>query len=58
MIDTNLKGAFFCAQGAARIMKANGWGRILHVGSVAATPASSLQSGYAPARLDWSSSIR
>ena len=45
MIDTNLKGAFFCAQGAARIMKANGWGRILHVGSVAATLASSLQSG-------------
>ncbi len=46
VIDTNLKGAFLCAQSAARMMKANSWGRILHVGSVAATLASSLQSGY------------
>jgi NAD(P)-dependent dehydrogenase (short-subunit alcohol dehydrogenase family) len=46
VIDTNLKGAFFCAQSAARAMKPNGWGRIIHVGSVAATLASSLQSGY------------
>jgi NAD(P)-dependent dehydrogenase (short-subunit alcohol dehydrogenase family) len=46
VIGTNLKGAFFCAQSAARAMKPNGWGRIIHVGSVAATLASSLQSGY------------
>ncbi len=46
VIDTNLKGAFFCAQSAARAMKPNGWGRIIHVGSVAATLAGSLQSGY------------
>jgi NAD(P)-dependent dehydrogenase (short-subunit alcohol dehydrogenase family) len=46
VIDTNLKGAFFCAQAAARAMKPNGWGRIIHVGSVAATLASSFQSGY------------
>jgi NAD(P)-dependent dehydrogenase (short-subunit alcohol dehydrogenase family) len=46
VIDTNLKGAFFCAQSAARMMKPNGWGRIIHVGSVAATLASSLQTGY------------
>ena len=44
--DANLKGAFFCAQSAARMMKPNGWGRIIHVGSVAATLASSLQTGY------------
>jgi NAD(P)-dependent dehydrogenase (short-subunit alcohol dehydrogenase family) len=46
VIDTNLKGAFFCAQSAARAMKPNSWGRIIHVGSVAATLASSFQSGY------------
>jgi len=46
VIDTNLKGAFFCAQSAARAMKEKRWGRIIHVGSVAATLASSLQSGY------------
>ncbi len=46
VIDTNLKGAFFCAQSAARAMKERRWGRIIHVGSVAATLASSLQSGY------------
>jgi gluconate 5-dehydrogenase len=46
VIDTNLKGPFFCAQSAARAMKLNGWGRVIHVGSVAATLASSLQTGY------------
>jgi len=46
VIDTNLKGAFFCAQSAAREMKSHWWGRIIHVGSVAATLASSLQTGY------------
>jgi NAD(P)-dependent dehydrogenase (short-subunit alcohol dehydrogenase family) len=46
VIDTNLKGAFFCAQSAARAMQPRGWGRIIHVGSVAATLASSLQTGY------------
>jgi NAD(P)-dependent dehydrogenase (short-subunit alcohol dehydrogenase family) len=46
VINTNLRGAFFCAQSAARVMKNHGWGRIIHVGSVAATLASSLQTGY------------
>jgi len=46
VIDTNLKGAFFCAQSAARVMREARWGRIIHVGSVAATLASALQSGY------------
>ena len=46
VIDTNLKGAFFCAQSAAKVMRERRWGRIIHVGSVAATLASALQSGY------------
>ena len=46
VIGTNLTGAFFCAQSAARAMKVNNFGRIIHVGSVAATLASSLQTGY------------
>ncbi len=32
-IDTNLKGLFFCAQAAARPMIAQGWGRIVNIGS-------------------------
>ena len=32
-IDTNLKGLFFCAQAAARPMMAQGWGRIVNLGS-------------------------
>ena len=46
VIGTNLRGAFFCAQSAARTMQPRNWGRIIHVGSVAATLASSLQTGY------------
>ena len=32
-VDTNLKGLFFCAQAAARPMIAQGWGRIVNIGS-------------------------
>ena len=32
-LDTNLKGLFFCAQAAARPMIAQGWGRIINIGS-------------------------
>jgi NAD(P)-dependent dehydrogenase (short-subunit alcohol dehydrogenase family) len=46
VIGTNLRGAFFCAQSAARAMQPRGWGRIIHVGSVAATLAASLQTAY------------
>ena len=46
VIDTNLKGAFFSAQAAARLMQPARYGRIIHIGSVAATLASPLQSGY------------
>lgn len=34
VIDTNLRGAFFVAQAAARHMVARGYGRIINVGSV------------------------
>ena len=34
VMDTNLKGAFFCAQRAMPGMKAKGWGRIINVTSV------------------------
>ena len=34
MLDTNLKGAFFCAQRAIAGMKERGWGRVINVSSV------------------------
>jgi NAD(P)-dependent dehydrogenase (short-subunit alcohol dehydrogenase family) len=34
VIDTNLKGAFFCSQEAARHMRRAGWGRIINISSV------------------------
>jgi glucose 1-dehydrogenase len=34
ILDTNLKGAFLCAQRALRGMKAKGWGRIINISSV------------------------
>ncbi len=34
IMDTNLKGAFFCAQRALPSMKAKGWGRIINITSV------------------------
>ena len=34
IMDTNLKGAFFCAQRALEGMKANGWGRVINISSV------------------------
>ena len=33
VMDTNLKGAFFCSQAAARLMIPNGFGRIINVAS-------------------------
>jgi 3-oxoacyl-[acyl-carrier protein] reductase len=35
VIDTNLKGTFFCSQAAARVMKEAGQGRIVNMASVA-----------------------
>ena len=34
MLDTNLKGAFFCAKMALKTMKEKGWGRIINISSV------------------------
>ena len=34
IVDTNLKGAFFCAQQALEGMKARGWGRVINISSV------------------------
>lgn len=34
VFDTNIKGTFFCAQAAARAMRASGGGRIINIGSV------------------------
>lgn len=52
IVDTNLKGAFFCAQAAARIMQATGGGCILNlcsltseVGVPGATPYGASKSG-------------
>lgn len=50
VLDTNLKGAFFCAQAAARLMKEQRFGRIINIGSLAAEFAQPMQSGYAPSK--------
>jgi gluconate 5-dehydrogenase len=34
VVNTNLRGAFFVAQAAARIMKTQHWGRVINIGSV------------------------
>lgn len=36
VIDTNLTGAFLCARAALRIMKRQGCGRMIHIGSLSA----------------------
>jgi gluconate 5-dehydrogenase len=46
VVGTNLKGAFFTAQAAARLMAKGGYGRIIHIGSVASRLAAPMQSGY------------
>ena len=38
VVNTNLRGAFFVAQAAARIMKAQHWGRVINIGSVTCYP--------------------
>ena len=34
MVDTNLKGAFFCSKRVLKTMKEKGWGRIINISSV------------------------
>ena len=38
-IDTNLKSVFFCTQAAARIMRGQGWGRVVNISSGASRSA-------------------
>ncbi len=46
IMDTNLRGLFFCAQSAARLMKGNGWGSIVNMGSVQSEVAAPNQAAY------------
>ena len=46
VLNTNLKGTFFCSQAAAKMMKDQGGGRIIFVGSVGSLLASPMQTGY------------
>jgi NAD(P)-dependent dehydrogenase (short-subunit alcohol dehydrogenase family) len=50
VVDTNLKGAFFCGQAAARLMKEGGYGRIIHIGSVASRLSAPFQAGYSASK--------
>ncbi len=46
MLDTNLKGAFFCSQRALRTMKERQWGRIVNISSVHQERATGNRSPY------------
>ena len=46
MVDTNLKGVFFCAQAAARIMIPQGAGRIVNIASQLAVVARPERAAY------------
>lgn len=46
LMDLNLKGAFFCAQAAARVMLPRGKGRIVNISSQAAVVAIEGESAY------------
>lgn len=46
IMDTNLKGAFFCAQRALEGMKSKGWGRLINISSVHEVKATNFCSVY------------
>ena len=46
VMDTNLKGAFFCAQAAARLMIPQGYGRIINIASQMALVGSVNRAAY------------
>ena len=46
VLRNNLTGAFLCAQGAARIMAANGGGRIVNIGSISGQRGSYGRTAY------------
>jgi glucose 1-dehydrogenase len=50
VIDTNLKGTFFCSTDAARLMRAGGGGSIVNVSSVVAARALRNLSAYAASK--------
>jgi NAD(P)-dependent dehydrogenase (short-subunit alcohol dehydrogenase family) len=46
VVNTNLRGAFFCAQAAAKVMKGQGGGSIINIGSVHSLAAMRLYAHY------------
>lgn len=50
VIDTNLTGAFYCAREAFRVMKRQGGGRIIHVGSLSALVPRGNTAAYAASK--------
>ncbi|MGK4585447.1 SDR family NAD(P)-dependent oxidoreductase [Kitasatospora sp. HPMI-4] len=50
VLDTNLKGAFLCAQRAARLMAPRGFGRIVNIASTAAFTGSPRGAHYAASK--------
>ncbi|MEJ2688412.1 MAG: 3-oxoacyl-[acyl-carrier-protein] reductase [Deltaproteobacteria bacterium] len=50
VLDTNLKGAFFCTKAAARAMMKKRWGRIVNISSVVGATGNPGQANYAAAK--------
>jgi len=46
IIDTNLKGTFFCSQAVARVMKQHGGGKIINIGSLASAIGLPMRAPY------------
>lgn len=46
VVDTNLKGVFFCAQAVARVMKEQKYGKIINISSLAGVKGSNAMAPY------------